>query len=197
MTAPPAATGQAARRGCLVLVVGPSGAGKDSILDGARAALADDPRFVFVQREITRPAGAGGEDHVPVTLDEFRARAVDGRYALAWEAHGYGYGIVDSELNVLRNGRAVIVNVSRGVVASARARFAPLRVVQVTVPERILAERLASRGRESPDDIAGRLARAAAFQVDGSDVLTLVNDGPLARSVESFVAVLRALPDNG
>ena len=67
----------------------------------------------------------------------------------------------------------------------------------VTVPERILAERLASRGRESPDDIAGRLARAAAFQVDGSDVLTLVNDGPLARSVESFVAVLRALPDNG
>ena len=68
---------------------------------------------------------------------------------------------------------------------------------QVTVPERILAERLASRGRESPDDIAGRLARAAAFQVEGSDVLTLVNDGPLARSVESFVAALRALPDNG
>jgi phosphonate metabolism protein PhnN/1,5-bisphosphokinase (PRPP-forming) len=192
-----AATGSRVRRGHLVLVVGPSGAGKDSILDGARAALAQDRRFAFVRREITRPADAGGEDHLPVSWDEFRARAVDGRYALAWEAHGCGYGVPASALNPLADGCSAIVNVSRGVVASARARFAPLRVIEITVPAQILAERLAKRGRESAADMAQRLARSAAFQVEGSDVLTIVNDGPLDRSVDSFVVALRALPDRG
>ena len=181
-------------RGCLVLVVGPSGAGKDSILDGARTALATDARFSFVRREITRPADAGGEDHLPVSWEQFRARAVDGSYALAWEAHGCGYGVPVSALRGLAQGQSAIVNVSRGVIASARARFSPLRVVHVSVPERILAQRLSRRGREDADQIADRLARAAAFQVDGGDVLTLVNDGPLTRSVASFVAMLRALP---
>jgi ribose 1,5-bisphosphokinase len=181
-------------RGCLVLVVGPSGAGKDSILDGARAKLAADARFLFVRREITRPADAGGEDHVPVSWDQFRARAIDGSYALAWEAHGCGYGVPAVTLRCLRQGRSAIVNVSRGVIASARARFSPVRVVHVSVPEQLLAQRLSQRGREDADQIARRLERAAAFQVDGGDVLTLVNDGPLTRSVASFVAMLRALP---
>jgi ribose 1,5-bisphosphokinase len=181
-------------RGCLVLVVGPSGAGKDSILHGARTALATDARFSFVRREITRPADAGGEDHLPVSWEQFRARAVDGSYALAWEAHGCGYGVPASALRGLAQGQSAIVNVSRGVIASARTRFSPLRVVHVSVPERILALRLSRRGREDADQIADRLARATAFQVDGGDVLTLVNDGPLARSVASFVAMLCALP---
>lgn len=193
--APPAAA--APRRGCLVLVVGPSGAGKDSILDGARIALAGDASFAFVRREITRPADAGGESHQPVTWDAFRARALGGLYALAWEAHGNGYGVPAAALHGLVHGRSAIVNVSRGVVASARTRFSPTRVVYVSVPDRILAQRLNERGREGAEEIEHRLKRAAAFHVDGDDVLTLVNDGPLARSVASFVAMLRALPANG
>lgn len=184
----------ASRRGCLVLVVGPSGAGKDSILDRARTDLADDPRFLFVRREITRPADAGGENHVPVSWDQFRARAVDGSYALVWEAHGCGYGVPAVSLRDLAHGRSAIVNVSRGVIASARTRFARVRVVHISVPERVLEQRLRMRGRESSDQITGRLERATAFQVEGGDVLTLVNDGPLARSVASFVSMLRALP---
>lgn len=178
-------------RGCLVLVVGPSGAGKDSILDGARSRLSGDDRFTFVRREITRPADAGWEDHVPVSWDDFRQRAVDGTYELAWEAHGCGYGVPKQGLRGLARGQSAVVNVSRGILPSARARFSPVRVVNVSVPPTILARRLRQRGRETADQIAQRLDRADAYQVSGGDVLSLVNDGPLSRSVEAFVAMLR------
>lgn len=178
------------RRGCLIMVVGPSGAGKDSILDGARKQLADDDRFLFVRREITRPAMAGGEDHIPVSWEAFRQRAVDGTYELAWEAHGFGYGVPANTLSSLSLGKSVIVNVSRGILGSARSRFSPVCIVNITVPSSVLAERLRARGRESAEEILRRLERADAYRIDGDDVVALVNDGPLSRSVTSFVQLL-------
>ena len=180
-------------RGCLVLVVGPSGAGKDSILEAARRALADDARYVFIQREITRPASAGGESHIPVSQDAFRSRAEDGAYALSWEAHGLGYGLPVASLAGLARGRAAIANVSRSILDTARQRFAPVCIVNVTVPDEMLAERLAARGREDADAIAGRLARAEAYTVSGPDVRNLINDGPLEHAVASFLEILQAV----
>ena len=97
----------------LVLVVGPSGAGKDTLLDAARRKLAGDTRFRFVRRVITRPANAGGEDHDPVTEAEFATR----HFALQWQAHGLRYGIPADIADDLASGRVVIANVSRAVIA--------------------------------------------------------------------------------
>ena len=186
------------RRGCLIMVVGPSGAGKDSILDGARRQLAEDDRFVFARREITRPATAGGEEHISVSWEAFRKRAVDGTYELAWEAHGLGYGVPAKTLRTLSLGKSVIVNVSRGILGSARSRFSPVRIVNISVPQCVLAERLRARGRESAEEISRRLERADAYRVDGEDVVGLINDGPLSRSVTSFVQLLSdAAPEKG
>ncbi len=52
----------------LVLVVGPSGAGKDTLIAKAHDALRDDLRFTFVRRVVTRNAVAALEDHT--TMDE-------------------------------------------------------------------------------------------------------------------------------
>src|ERR1700733_8682480 len=138
----------------LVLVVGPSGAGKDTLLNAARDALSGNPRFRFVQRVITRPADPAGEDHEPVTEAEFIARD----FALHWQAHGLRYGIPADVADDVASGVVVVANVSRAVIAEAAARF-PVRVIEVTAPPRILAERLAVRGRETEADIAARLAR--------------------------------------
>lgn len=168
----------------LVLVVGPSGAGKDTLLDAARAALADDPRFHFVRRVITRPAEAGGEAHEAVTEAEFARR----RFALAWTAHGLRYGIPIAIETDLTAGRAVIANVSRAVIAEAARRF-PVRVIEVTAPPQVLAARLAARGRETAADIAARLARSVAVP-DGVDVETVLNDADLGTGIARFVAAL-------
>jgi len=179
-------------QGILILVVGPSGAGKDTLLDAARAQLSDDQRIVFPIREITRPAEAGGEIHIPVDPAAFARRRADGEYALSWEAHGLGYGVPASIERDLAAGRTVVLNVSRAVLEEARQRFAAVRVVNLSVPEAVLRQRLAARGREETAEIDRRVARAAAFVVTGDDVVTIVNDGPLALSASRFVAAILA-----
>lgn len=177
--------------GRLVLVVGPSGAGKDSLLDGARAQLAGDPTFVFPRRFITRPGSVPGEPSHFLTEEAFRDIETAGGFALSWAAHGLNYGIDGGVLADLARGRTVAVNVSRTVIEAARQRFARLTVVVVTAPADVLAARLERRGRETADEIAERVARAALGLPTGPDVVTIDNDGPLERAVAAFIAVLR------
>jgi phosphonate metabolism protein PhnN/1,5-bisphosphokinase (PRPP-forming) len=171
----------------LVLVVGPSGAGKDTLLEAARLALADDPRFRFVRRVITRPADAGGEAHEAVTPDEFARR----EFALQWQAHGLSYGI---PAGAVLDGAVAVANVSRTMIAEAARRF-PIRVIEVTAPAAVLAARLASRQRENEADVAARLSRNVALPAHVT-VETVVNDGPLEEGVARFLAALnRAASD--
>lgn len=180
-------------KGALALVVGPSGAGKDSMLDGARAALAAEERFVFARREITRPADAGGEAHIAIDRPTFEARRAAGAYALSWDAHGLGYGIPRAVEGDLAAGRVVVANVSRGVLDGARAAYPRIAIISITVSEAVLAARLRARGRETEADIARRLERARAFAVTGGDVIDIRNDGALETAVAAFVAALRRL----
>ena len=179
-------------RGTLILVVGPSGVGKDSILAGAADRLRDEPRVVFARRLITRPAEAGGEDHVAVSPAEFARRRDAGELLLHWHAHGLDYGLPGELAAALAAGRGVVANVSRGVVADARQRFAPTLVIAITASAETLAARLAGRGRESADDIGSRLRRSvAAVAAD----IVIDNDGALEAAVERFVGVVRRLTD--
>ena len=178
--------------GCLVLVVGPSGAGKDTLLRRAAAALRDEGRYCFVRRYITRPAGDPHEDHVALTEEEFAACKRAGRFSLSWRAHGFSYALPASVAELIANRRIVVANASRSVVPEARSRFARVGVMHVTASSETLALRLGERGRESPEDRARRLARPALPLAGSPDVRTLVNDGPLDPAVEAFVGMLRS-----
>ncbi|HEU0218177.1 MAG TPA: phosphonate metabolism protein/1,5-bisphosphokinase (PRPP-forming) PhnN [Stellaceae bacterium] len=180
------------RRGTLVLVVGPSGVGKDSIIAGAAARLRDESRVVFARRLITRPADAGGEDHIAVSPTEFAAQCDTGGLMLHWNAHGLDYGLPQTLSDRLDSGHAVVANVSRTVVAKARQRLAPVLVIAIAASPETLASRLAARGRETAGDIAERLARSGALAPGAADVV-IDNDGSLDDAVDRFVGVLREL----
>lgn len=180
--------------GVLFLVVGPSGVGKDSLTDGAKALLEGDPQFVFPRRTITRAADAGGEAHRTVIECDFETEEAAGSFAFSWRAHGLAYGIPKTIADDLAAGQSVIVNVSRAILDRARQRFPNLRVISIHAPEGMLAERLTKRGRESETDIRERLDRATAYDVAGPDVIELVNDGTLEVAVAQFIAILRQTP---
>ncbi|MBP7063169.1 MAG: phosphonate metabolism protein/1,5-bisphosphokinase (PRPP-forming) PhnN [Ferrovibrio sp.] len=178
--------------GRLTLVVGPSGVGKDSLMNAAQQALRDDPAVVFPRRVITRAANMGGEDYIAIDDARFEAMRKNGEFALYWLAHGLRYGVPIAIEAELQAGRQVVVNVSRAIIAEARRAYPGLQVIAITAPPALLRQRLEARGRESPVDIAQRLARAAAFDLGGEpDVVELSNDGPLEQGVARLLALLR------
>lgn len=177
-------------RGVLILVVGPSGVGKDTLIDAARAKLSAGGRFVFPTRAITRPRDAGGEAHEAITLEAFDAEEARGGFLLSWRAHGLAYGVRAEAAEALSAGRHVVVNVSRAVIDAARARCQPMRVISVSASEAALRTRIAARGRESGAEIEDRIARAAAFAVGGSDVIGVANDGTLEEGEARFLRAL-------
>ena len=175
-----------------MLVVGASGVGKDSVLDGGRAAFRDDPRVVFVQRVITRPAGFGGEDNIPATPEEFAALCERQAFVIHWPAHGLSYGLPRRMDDDLSQGRVVVANVSRQVLDDARQRYPGLTVCEVTASIDTLRARLTTRGRETEAQIEARLAHVGAPTI-GSDVVTIANDGDLADAVAAFARLIDQL----
>lgn len=178
--------------GTLVLVVGPSGAGKDTVIDGAKALLraSDAAHLVhFPKRAIDRPEHPS-EDFISVATDAFDPEIASTHFALHWSAHGTHYGVPNSIRAHLARGEVVVVNVSRTVIAKARATFDRVRVVAITCPDEIRARRLAARGRESETAIAARLERnVAAFNLSTADHVIDNSDLP-QHAIAQFVDVL-------
>ncbi|HSF64485.1 MAG TPA: phosphonate metabolism protein/1,5-bisphosphokinase (PRPP-forming) PhnN [Paracoccaceae bacterium] len=166
-------------------VVGPSGAGKDTLIAGAMRAR---PDLRLVRRVVTRPSEAGGEDFEGVTPAEFVARKARGDFALDWQAHGLSYGIPRAQV---QGPGDVIFNGSRAALPAAQAAFADLRVILVTAPDAVLAERLAARGREDAADIRARLARAAFRLPDGISAVTVLNDASPQDGIARLLAALQ------
>ncbi|HEV2677070.1 MAG TPA: phosphonate metabolism protein/1,5-bisphosphokinase (PRPP-forming) PhnN [Aliidongia sp.] len=180
--------------GRLVLVVGPSGSGKDTLIDGAREALAVDPAWLFARRVITRPESAGGEAHEAVDVETFEQRRAAGAFLVSWDTHGLKYGLPGSLLDELRAGRNVVANVSRTVIADLAAKVPHTLVLRVFAPIEERAKRLASRGRESEADVAARLAREVPDTMAGIETVIVVNDGDVRIGIERFLAGLQAQP---
>ncbi len=178
--------------GCFVAVVGPSGVGKDSLLNYARERLSRDRRFVFVRRIVTRIADAALEDHDSLSPQAFDEAQASGRFALAWRAHDLGYALPGEIRHDLANGRTVIANISRASIDAARREFGFCRIVSVTAPREIVARRLAARGRETAAEIEERLNRDQPCP-GGPDVIEIDNSGDLADAGARLVSVLEEL----
>jgi ribose 1,5-bisphosphokinase len=178
--------------GAFVAVVGASGVGKDALLSYARER--SGPRVGFPRRTITRPPGPG-EDHDPVTEEQFALARESGAFALCWQAHGLCYGIPVSVDGGIRGGGVVVANVSRGVLDELDARYQRLVVVRVTVSDGVRAQRLRARQREAEAGIGQRLARADPAPGHRVDAL-IQNDGTLADGGDQLLRVIRDAADS-
>lgn len=178
-------------RGCFVAIVGPSGAGKDTLLNWLKPRLEADPRLMFVRRAVTRDADGATEDHDSLDRDTFAAQEAAGSFAVCWDAHGLRYGIPAAALHHVESGGIAIANGSRRALGEIERVFGDLLVVSLTVDRHVLAERLAKRGRETADEIKKRLARSAEKLPDCGRIVEIDNSGPVEQAGVAFLDLLR------
>jgi ribose 1,5-bisphosphokinase len=179
--------------GRLVAVVGPSGAGKDTLLGLARRHFAGDESILFPRRLVTREASAA-EDHDTMSEQDFAAAAVSGAFAASWQAHGLRYALPASIDAAVRAGKTVVFNVSRVVVEELRRRYAEVCVVLVTAPVDALALRLLTRDRNSDGAIAARVGRTAAATKDLEPDVTIDNVGAPESGARCLIAAIATWP---
>ncbi len=182
--------------GRLIYLMGPSGAGKDSVIDAAREALSAADVHV-ARRIITRSAEAVGEHAIGVSPDAFTQLCEAGEFAMNWQANGLQYGIGRDINERLAAGHHVLVNGSRAWLPQALQRYPQILPILINVETAVLRQRLQSRGRESQAQIDERLARNDRLQADPGQweegsvrIEALDNSADLASAVQRLMALL-------
>ncbi|MFW9951421.1 MAG: phosphonate metabolism protein/1,5-bisphosphokinase (PRPP-forming) PhnN [Candidatus Thorarchaeota archaeon] len=179
--------------GFLILVVGNSGSGKDSIIKGVIEKYPqDDPKIHLVQRYITRPPSES-EENIAITPTSFKKMDKRRQFALKWNIYGLHYGVPIQIDNWLENGDIVLVNVSRKIVNQARKKYKNVKVVFIQVPFEISVQRLKERGREDNKKLKERIERARKNQMFPNADVIINNSGKLEVAINRFLEYLKAL----
>ena len=177
-------------RGQLVLIVGPSGAGKDTLIAWLRERLGNRQDVMFVRRTVTRKADTTLEAHDTMSPADFRQAEEQGRFAVTWHAHGLRYALPAASLDHVRNGGTAIANGSRKAVGEIERAFGNILLIHLTVERDVLRRRLLDRGRESPEDIEKRIDRAVIATDSCPTGHVIDNSGPIE---DAGMTVLRLI----
>lgn len=176
--------------GLLILVVGNSGSGKDSIMKGVKEKYpADLKKIHLTQRYITRPSSET-ESNIAVTPEEFKKMSSHGKFALEWHIYGLNYGVPIEINDWLRKGHLVLVNVSRSIVEKAREIYQNTVVVFIEVPFEITLKRVKERARESGKRLEERIERAKENQKFHKADFVVSNSGALDDAINQFLEYL-------
>jgi len=153
------------RRGLLVVLSSPSGAGKSTI---SRMLLEADPHITMSVSATTRPIRPGeveGRDYHFVDEAEFQRMVADGEFAEWAPVFDYHYGSPQAPIKAaLREGQDVIFDIDWQGTQQLHAAMGEdlVRVFILPPSMQELDRRLHERGTDTDEVIAGRMQRAAA-----------------------------------
>jgi len=182
------------RRGTLIVVSAPSGAGKTTLCREARLRLPDLAYSVSYTTRPPRPGEIAGTDFVFVTATQFRALQARGEFAEWATVHGNLYGTRASVLEAaLGEGRDILLDIDTQGAAQLRARYAEAVLVFIVAPTmNELAQRLRERRSDAETEIARRLARAREEVTLWRNYDYLIVNRDLKEAAEHLTAIITA-----
>lgn len=182
------------KEGTLILMIGNSGSGKDSLIQWVLKAWPTGRMPPFVPtRLITRPPSPETEGFESISEEQFHQMAKKGAFSLQWKSYGNYYGVGREIEKELAKGLAVLVNVSRQIVEETRTQFPKVKVIFIRVPLQITEARIRSRGREQGDALEPRLERARENPEFPSADYIIDNSGDLEKAGQQLLDILLKL----
>jgi guanylate kinase len=168
------------RRGVLIVVSSPSGAGKTTLCNRLRSEF---PELEFSVSYTTRPRRTGEQDGVEyhfVTVDRFQEMIAEDHFAEYAMVHGNMYGTsADQVRDCLARGRDLVFDIDYQGGLALRRRFPDDVILVFILPPSLgeLERRLRTRATDAADVIERRLrvARSELAHYDQYDYL-IVND---------------------
>lgn len=182
------------KSGTLVVLSGPSGVGKSTLVARALEALPELSFSVSVTTRPPRPAERDGVDYRFVDEDAFEALAARGGLLERAVVHGRHYGTPRDAVHDLQaQGRTVLLDIDTQGADQVRSSKEPATFVFVLPPDAATLEaRLQLRGTEEPEAVALRLSRARAEMERATDYEFVVVNDDLERAARDLIAVLRS-----
>lgn len=176
----------------LYFLVGPSGAGKDTLLNEIKTKQYAEKQPLVAHRYITRPRFKNDENHIELSEFDFNQRKETGLFLFDWSSHGFKYAIGREVKKWVKSGNDVIINGSREYLAQAKKIYPDLIPIWITVSESVLQQRLIKRGRESTLEIENRIQRNRELESLRPDSSVLINND---QSIEDTVSQIIALTE--
>ena len=182
------------RRGMLIVVSAPSGAGKTSLCHEIRLLMPDLAYSISYTTRSPRPGEIDGKDFHFVSETTFRKMIDQGEFAEWATVHGNLYGTSSKALDrLLAEGLDVLLDIDTQGARQLRARYPEGVHVFVAAPSmRELEQRLRERKSDAPKEIAKRIARAREELAAWREYDYLIINRDLKEAVNDLAAVIQA-----
>ena len=185
-------------RPLLIVLSGPSGAGKDSIIDGLIDRGLEFYRAITAVTRDPRPGEISGTHHYFLTPEEFLQWESQGKFLETAIVYGHRYGMPLHEVvEAMDTGRDVLLRVDVQGAASIRRRMPKSIHIFIGVPDlslETLQKRRDHRGAESSEDRAERdsLLREELAAIPNFDYYVVNETGKIDRAIDQVSAIITA-----
>ena len=178
----------------LIVVSGPSGVGKDSVLHGLKSRTLDLHFVVTATNRPPRPGEVDGVDYIFVSTDEFiRMIEADELIEYAQVYNDYK-GVPKSQLqDAFDSGKDVIMRVDVQGAATLRQKYPQAILIYLSATEDDLLKRLQARGADDVDSLRLRvaMARKEIETLNEFDYVVENAEGRLDETVDGIIGIIR------
>ncbi len=172
------------KQGKIVLICGPSGVGKDSLISAAKNYFKENKFMNFVTRYITRMPDSFEQNYY-VCREGFNTLKQSGFFLIWWESFGYLYGIPKYKI---KDHCVNFLSVSRTVIKFFEENFKDVYTIFITADFNSVYKRLKKRNREDKDMIKKRLERFH-LEFEAKNKIVFKNQGPFDVVKENFISL--------
>lgn len=185
------------RRGNLIIVSGPSGAGKGTLVKRLLTRVPDVWVSVSATTRAPRPGEREGRDYFFLTESEFQDRVHAGEFLEHANVHGNHYGTLRGPvMRRVAEGMQVILEIDVQGAEQVKQSAPEAACVFIVAPDTAeLRRRIVGRGSETPAQVAERMRTAEKeLQLVGTYDYVVINDD-VPRAAEELIGIVEALAE--